>query len=201
MIWAIILAGGESKRMGKPKMLLPYGEKSIIETVIDNALQSQIDNTLVVLGAANIKISENIKNYPAKTTVNPNYRQGMLSSIQWGFNFLPEDATAAMILLGDQPSIPTFVIDKVIESHYKSAKGIILPACGSRRGHPILIDLKYKSDINHLSDEIGLRGLLYDHPDDIEEIEVDTPSIHNDIDTAEDYKRSLDLQKFNDSSL
>ena len=126
MIWAIILAAGESKRMGRPKLLLPFGENTVIETVVNNAIQSEADEVLVVLGYSAEKIAEKIKNLPVRISVNPDFCQGMLSSMQWGFEALPEDTPAALIMLGDQPLIPSWVINKVIDAYEQTGKGIIL---------------------------------------------------------------------------
>ncbi len=188
MIYAIILAAGESKRMGKPKLLLPFGEKTIIETVLNNAIQSETDGVLVVLGSNSEKIAEKIKNFSVKISVNPNFREGMLSSIQWGFETLPKDTRAALIMLGDQPLIPSSVINKIIHAYKETKKGIILPVYEKRRGHPILIDMKYRDEVKRLNPDTGLRALVHNHTEDILEIDVDAPGILKDIDTVEDYK-------------
>ena len=195
MIWAMIIAAGESRRMGKPKLLLPFGEKTIIETVIENAVQSKAEKVLVVLGSDWEEIEKKIRNLPDKITVNPHFKKGMLSSVQWGFQTLPDDAEAALVVLGDQPGIPHEVIDRVIDGYRKTGKGIVLPVYKKNRGHPVLIDMKYQDEVNHLSDDIGLRGTVYNHPEDILEIEVETSSILRDIDDMDDYRRELKNMK------
>jgi molybdenum cofactor cytidylyltransferase len=191
MIWAMILAAGESKRMGKPKLLLPFQNKTIIETLIEKVILSTADKTLVVLGSDSEKIEEKIKKFPLKITCNPHFKKGMLSSVQWGFKSLPKDAQAALVLLGDQPAVSTAIIDKVISAYQKTGKGIVLPVYKKERGHPVLIDLKYRNEVEALSHEVGLRGLVYSHPEDIKEVKVKTPSILRDIDYPEDYKKEL----------
>ena len=194
MIWAIILAAGESKRMGKPKLLLPFGEKTIIETVVNNAAQSEADGVLVVLGSSAEKIAEKIKNSPAKISVNPNFRRGMLSSIQWGFESLPEDTRAVLIMLGDQPLIPSSVINKLIDAYKQTEKSVLLPVYSKRRGHPILIDMKYGDEVKQLNPDTGLRALVHNHAEDILEVEVDAPGVLRDIDTVEDYNQILSMR-------
>lgn len=191
MIWAVILAAGESKRMGGAKLLLPFGEKTIIENVLDNVIQSKVENILVVLGSAREKIEQKIKNYSLKIAFNPNFRSGMLSSVHAGFQALPENAQAALVVLGDQPSISTSVINELIDAYKRTRKGIVLPVYKSERGHPVLIDMKYRSEIENLSPDIGLRGTVYNHPEDILEVEVRSQSILGDIDYMEDYKKEL----------
>lgn len=76
MIWAMILAAGESKRMGKPKLLLPFGEKTIIEIIVATVVSSKVEQTLVILGSGREKIEEKIKNYPVKIVYNRDFRAG-----------------------------------------------------------------------------------------------------------------------------
>jgi molybdenum cofactor cytidylyltransferase len=188
LIEAVILAAGESRRMGKPKLLLPFGEKTIIEAVATNVIRSKADQALVVLGADSEKIKEKIKDIPLRTTVNPHYKKGMLSSVQWGFNTVLEGIRGVLVCLGDQPSIPSYVMDKVIDSFKASKKGIVIPTFQKNRGHPVLIDVKYRKEIDNLSPDIGLRGVVYNHPEDTIEVEVDTPAILRDIDSPDDYR-------------
>lgn len=191
MIWAIILAAGESKRMGEPKLLLPFGQKTIIETVVDHVMQSKADRILVILGHNEKKLREKIEGLPVTITVNTVYRQGMLSSVQRGFEDLPEDARAALIVLGDQPSIPISIIDSIVDAKDKTQKGIVIPTCKGRRGHPVLVDMKYREEVMRLDPDTGLRGLVHGHIEDVLEVEVDTAYILKDIDTAEDYTREI----------
>jgi len=191
MIWGMILAAGESKRMGKPKLLLPFGEKTIIETIIDSVIQSKLDDVLVVLGAHREKIEKKIKDFSIKIVVNPNFKNDMLSSVQCGFRALPEDVEASLVILGDQPEISSALINKIVEAYKKSKKGIVLPVYRKNRGHPVLIDMKYQGEIEDLNPDLGLRNLVYKHAEDILEVEVITPSILQDIDTIEDYNREL----------
>ena len=177
--------------MAQPKLLLPFGEKTIIETVLDNAVSSKANYTLLVLGGFREKIKQKIRGLPIITIFNPDYMRGMLSSVQIGLRSLPEGAQAAVVLLGDQPSISHRIIDQVIEGYSQTTKGIVLPAYKKKRGHPVLFDMKYKSEIAALSPKVGLRGIVYSHPDDVFEVPVITSSILRDIDNMQDYKREL----------
>ncbi len=187
----MILAAGESQRMGKPKLLLPIGEKTMIETVIDRVIQSKAEKILVVLGSNREKVEKKIENLPLEIAVNPDYKKGMLSSVQHGFHALPEDVRAVLIFLGDQPSIPTDVIDRVIDAFRETGKGIVLPVYKGERGHPVLIDMKYRHDVQDLNPEVGLRELVYGRPEDILEVEVDDSGILRDINDIEDYIREI----------
>lgn len=191
MVWAMILAAGESKRMGKSKLLLPFGGKTIIETVIKSVIQSKVEGVLVVLGSDFKKIEEKIKNYSLEIVINPDFQSGMLSSVQKGFQALPKNAQAVLVILGDQPSISTAVINKIVNAYKKTGKGIVLPVYRKNRGHPVLIDVKYREEVEKLSPDLGLRGTVYSHPEDILEVDVETSNILRDIDDEEDYKREL----------
>lgn len=191
MICALVLAAGESRRMGRPKLLLPFGQKTIIEYIVDNILDSKTDKILVVLGSHREEIRNKIADRPVLSVVNHHYKEGMLSSIQTGFEALPKDTAAALIYLGDQPLIPHYVTDRLIASYKQTQKGIVLPVYKKKRGHPILIDMKHKQEVLNLSPEIGLRALVHNYPQDVQEVEVDTPHILKDIDRPEDYAREL----------
>jgi molybdenum cofactor cytidylyltransferase len=191
MICAVVLAAGESRRMGAPKLLLPFGDKTIIEHIVENIRDSKADKILVVLGSHREEIESKIAFQPVLTVVNHRYQEGMLSSIQVGFEALPQDTKAALVCLGDQPLIPFSVMDALIEIYQKTKQGIVLPVFQKRRGHPILIDMKYKPDVKNLSPTVGLRALVHNYPQDVQEVEVDTPHILKDIDYPEDYQDEL----------
>jgi molybdenum cofactor cytidylyltransferase len=191
MIWAVILGAGESKRMGEPKLLLPYGEKTMIESVIEKTLDSRVDKTLVILGSEWRKIRRIIRAYDVQIAVNSRFREGMLSSIQRGISVLPRPCQAAVIVLADQPALSARVIDSLIEAYSRRKKGLVIPVYRTKRGHPLLIDLKYRQEIGKLDPRIGLRQLLQKHPQDILEVTVSSAAVLGDIDTREDYKRAL----------
>ena len=189
MIWAIILAAGESKRMGRPKMLLPLGGKTIVETVVGTALGSSVDKVLVVLGAKRNRIDRLLKPFPVETVYNPDFHTGMLSSVQAGFAALPDGVEAAVVLLGDQPFVSAGVIDRLCAAQAVSPGCI--PVCGDRRGHPVLIPAAFRNEIPLLSDAVGLRELIHRHEDKIVEIEVEEDAVLMDIDDPEAYRAAV----------
>jgi molybdenum cofactor cytidylyltransferase len=190
MIWAMILAAGESKRMGRPKLLLPYGRTTIIETVIDRVVSSQVDETLVVLGSRWRTIKQKIEHLPVTTAVNPRYKQGMLSSVVRGIAALPRGCRAVVVALGDQPEIRLGVVNRLLRAYRGGKTGIIVPVYRGKRGHPFLLDLKYRKEIAALNPEVGLRELLQKYPEDILEIQVPDANILQDIDNPADYEKA-----------
>lgn len=195
-IWTLILAAGKSERMGKQKMLMPYQGSTIIETVVNKAVKSGSDHVIVVLGSHREEIREKILQLPVDIVVNESYNDGMLSSIHHGLEAVSRRASAFIIMLGDQPMIPEGIIDRLIEAYKRSAKKIIIPVFQGKKGHPVLIDLDFREEINHLNPDTGLRELMRSHAEDIYELKVDTPDILSDIDTIEDYYIETSKRKF-----
>jgi molybdenum cofactor cytidylyltransferase len=186
-IWAIVLAAGESKRMGSPKMILPFRGATIIEKVIENVISSDVNKTVIVLGSDKDEVLRTTDKLPVMYCYNGDYKNGMLSSVKCGFRYLPQDFRAAMVFLGDQPMIETSVINNVIKGYNESGKGIVIPVYKKKRGHPLLVDNKYREEIMNLNGQEGLRELAKRYADDLLEIETENPSILKDIDTEEEY--------------
>ncbi|HSQ79098.1 MAG TPA: nucleotidyltransferase family protein [Candidatus Bathyarchaeia archaeon] len=188
MIWAVILAAGESRRMGTQKLLLPFGDMTIVGAVVRTAAASRVDGTMVVLGADRDAIRDALASSKTTFAINDNYQLGMLTSIQAGIRALPPEAAAAVIMLGDQPFLRASVVDAVVAGFENGARGIVIPTFQGRRGHPVLIDLvKYREEVLAIEPLDGLRALMRAHPGDILEVETGDANILRDLDTPEDY--------------
>ena len=144
---------------------------------------------MVVLGADQEKIRMALEGQPVVFVQNPDFRRGMLSSIQCGLQALPADATAAMIFPGDLPTLSAPVIRKLLQARDCASRGLIVPVFAGKRGHPLLLGLEYRAEVGRLDPAVGLRQLLIDHPDDVLEVEVEDEAVLKDIDTPEDYRR------------
>jgi molybdenum cofactor cytidylyltransferase len=215
VIWAVVLAAGESRRMGTQKLLLPYGDTTVAGAVVRTACDSRADRVLVVLGADREAVRAAIErkaddgrgasaaeggapdgvptlagsaSKSVAFTINENYRSGMLSSIQAAFRALPADAEAAVVMLGDQPFLPVRAVDAIVGAYREGGRGIVVPVYGGRRGHPLIVDLKHRDEVLRLDPAVGLRQLLRAHPEDVREIEVDEAAILRDLDTPADYR-------------
>ena len=190
-IWAIILAAGESRRMGSPKMLLTFHGRTMIENVIENVSGSKVGNILVVLGAEKESLVNQISRMDVKYCYNDDYKDGMLSSVKCGFRNLPSEYNAALVFQGDQPLITPASINIVIEAYVSSGKGIVIPVYKKKRGHPVLINIKYREEIEKLSPAEGLRSLAYKFYEDVLEIETNEAGILRDFNTYEEYKKGI----------
>ena len=191
MITAVVLAAGKSERMGRPKMLLPFGRETLIETVLAGVLRSRVDDVVVVLGAHRETIEPVVSKFALRTVFNSDFGAGMLSSVLRGLREVPAAAQAFLVVLGDQPFPPATVIDRLIAAHKISGKGIVLPVHRGRRGHPVLIDMRFRDEVTALDPSVGLRQLLRDHPDDVLEVPVRTPAVLMDVDRPDDYRKAL----------
>ena len=177
--------------MGEPKQLLPFGESTIVETVVDNMLGAQFDEVIVVVGHRAEEIQTQLGTRPIKTVFNPDYRDGMLTSAQTGIRAL-EASDAFALMLVDQPFITSALIDRVVDAYLLSEKGIALPSYNYKRGHPVIFDREYARDILALDTESGgVRTLFKKYSHDIHYVTVDTDAVLRDIDDPEDYKRAL----------
>ncbi len=181
------MAAGESKRMGFPKMLLDISGKTMIENVISHVAESETDGILVVLGANSEDLIDLVGKFDVKYCYNDRYKEGMLSSVRCGFSNLPSDFTAALVFQGDQPFVSPSVINIVINAYRTTGKGIVIPVYKGKRGHPLLLDNRYREQVAKLDPDKGLRSISYLNPEDVLEVETDVQGILRDIDTYEDY--------------
>jgi len=191
MICAIVLAAGRSRRMGVQKLLLPFDGKTVIAHIVDQLLASHVDEVHVVVGCQGKQISRELSGRPVSIVNNPNYKSGMLSSVRCGLRELPQQWQAVLVALGDQPSITAKLIDQMLRSFATTEKGILVPLYHGKRGHPILFSEVYRNEILTHYDNVGLRGLLYAHRDDLFELSVSTSAVLSDMDCPEDYRREL----------
>ena len=192
MISAILLAAGESKRMGglKQLMLLGLGEKTILEHSIENLLSSRVNEVIVVLGYEAERVAERIADRPVRIVVNPAYREGMSASIARGVELVDDRARAIMLALADQPFIDCHIIDCLIDEFDTNNKGIVVPVYKGRSGHPVIFNAKYKEELLALGSQGQARDIKNSHPEDVLRVVVNSEKVIVDIDTVQDYERA-----------
>jgi molybdenum cofactor cytidylyltransferase len=195
MITAVILGAGESTRMGEPKLLLPYGTRTVIEHIVEELSGGEVQEILVVLGHDPAPVRRALEGRDVRIVENPDYAQGMLSSVRCGLRALPRGTEGVLIVLGDQPSIQSDVVEGMIYAFRGTEKGIVVPTYRGRRGHPLLFSARYCEEVLSEFDETGLRGLLQAHSRDVFEFPVDSEDILHDMDTPEDYRREIDRRE------
>lgn len=191
MIAAIVLAAGESRRMGRQKLVLPYGGKTVIEHIVSQVLASEVAQTIVVTGHDVQAVEAALLGKPVTFVENRRYKDGMLTSIRAGLQAVTPAAEGFMVVLGDQPSIDAPTINQLIAGFRAVEKGIVVPLYEDDTGHPIIISMSYRDDVMTKFDDTGLRGLIYGHPEYVHRLPVEAPGVLRDMDTPEDYEREL----------
>jgi molybdenum cofactor cytidylyltransferase len=188
MISAIILAAGQSIRMGRNKLLLPFGQSTALETIVTEiAACDQVRDIVVVTGHEHDRIEALLAKYPARYVFNPDYAQAeMLVSIQVGLRALSADVTAALIVLGDQPRLQRDIVQRIIEAYVPDR--LVIPSYQMKRGHPILIPRSLWPHVLSVPKDSTLRDVIRAHADRIDYVEAENDSVLKDIDTPEDYQ-------------
>jgi len=192
----VLLSAGESKRMGQPKALLKFGERSNIENLLDEYLSSQLDKIIVVTGfnGESLKkfIEKKTKDKKLKIVINEHYNLGMFSSVQKGI----AEISRGGILIGivDNPFTNSTVIGELIENF--SGGEIVIPDYHGKGGHPVIIPFSLREEIlNANPEKTSLKDVFSCHLDMIKRIKFEDQTITFDMDTVEDYNRLLPLWK------
>lgn len=194
-IAAIVLAAGLSQRMGRFKPLLPFGDRPLIAHVLDSVLAGASARPVVVVTGHHAELLEPVlAKYPVRAVRNPAYADGgMLSSIQAGLTTLSGQADAALIVLGDQPMVQPGTLSALISAWRDASPRprIVLPTCGGRHGHPILLAAEGFADVLALPTFQSLRSYTNQQRERTLDVHVDDPSILHDLDTPDDYAVAL----------
>ena len=190
MIAAIILAAGLSQRMGQPKMLLPWGQTTVLGQVVQVLSKAGIDEIIVVTGGSRALIENAMTDLPVHPVFNAQYENDdMALSLKVGLSALPPHTEAALVALGDQPQIQLQVVHKIIEAHQNFKPGLVIPSFQMRRGHPWMITRSLWSQIMNYQCPKTLRDFTNDYAEQIHYVSIENDSILLDIDTPEDYQR------------
>lgn len=185
---AIILAAGESRRMGEPKQLLPFAGKTMLECVLDAFTTPRVDQILVVLGHRAEQIARRICSSGATIVANKMHKRGMFSSVQAGLRAVPPSAKLVLLGLGDQPRLKRATVDKLVSGFPGK---ILIPTFNGRQGHPLLFEARYIPEILALDESLTLKHFLANHPDEITRRVVDDEGVLVDIDDRASYEREL----------
>jgi molybdenum cofactor cytidylyltransferase len=186
---AIVLAAGMSRRMGTPKQLLQLGGKTLLQRTLDNVRGSAVDEIVLVLGSAADEVRRQLGPDGMRVVVNPDFQQGMGTSLRTGLAALSESMLGAFIVLADQPFVRSSTLDRMIAYRQKCASQILIPLYKGFRGNPVLLDRSVFSELMSLTGDIGCRAIFGSHTESIHKLPVDDAGILLDIDSAEDWER------------
>ncbi|MDA0243553.1 MAG: nucleotidyltransferase family protein [Chloroflexi bacterium] len=191
-IVALVLAAGESQRMGQAKLLLPWGERTILGETLTQVQASAVAEVLLISGGYREEVEAVAQKYGVAVVHNPAFATGeMLSSLQTGLRHLRgragEPPAAVLVMLGDLPFIPTALINQLLAGFAGGLGQIIAPSYEGRRGHPVIIGRELWEDVLALPPTAAPRDLFRQHPPTL--LPVTTDLILRDIDTPEEYAR------------
>jgi CTP:molybdopterin cytidylyltransferase MocA len=187
-IAAIVLAAGRSRRMGKFKPLLAFGDKTVIETCVSNLRASETDQIVVVVGHRGEDVRRQFASVSVTFVTNPDLDSPMSASIALGVAAIGPTAKAVLITPVDHPAVSPEIIRALIEK-WRDGYKLIQPEHEGKGGHPVLIDLSYRDELLNLDSDSGLRGFFAKHRADVLRLPVDSPFVARDMDTWDDYLR------------
>jgi len=186
-IAAIILAAGESSRMGRLKQLLPWGGKTLLAWQVGQARAAGADDVVVVLGHEASRIRDEAGDLEARIVINEGYREGRASSLRRGAEAVADGVEAVLVLSVDQPR-PESVLTALVDAWRDGRPLLAMPAYRGRRGHPVLADGALLAELRLVTEEgLGLREVTERHRDETAVIEIDNPVVNLDLNTPADY--------------
>jgi molybdenum cofactor cytidylyltransferase len=180
MLAALILAAGESRRMGRPKATLPFadgdatpGKVTFLDHLLSVVQRPKVEVIRVVLGAHAEKIQKQVRLDPGWVVLNQQWQLGQLSSIHAGIRSLPPDTDGFLLCPVDTPLISRAVVDGLIHAFYVSRKPVVLPTYRGQRGHPVIFSSSVYEELLHAPMDVGARAVVWAHQADL--LEVPTP--------------------------
>jgi len=186
IIAAIILAAGQSTRMGQNKMLADFRGKPLIRATVESVMKSTASPVIVVTGHQAEEVRVALDRLDIAIVDNPDYAQGLSTSLRAGIAALPADVAGAVVCLGDMPLVETAVIDRLIAAFNPAeCRLICVPTYNGKIGNPILWGREFFAEMSKLGGDRGARSLLESHGDQLVEVPVADDAILTDIDTPE----------------
>jgi molybdenum cofactor cytidylyltransferase len=183
---AIVLAAGQGRRMGGPnKLAATIGGKSLVRIAAEAAVASRADSVIVVTGHQPETVRASLAGLEAEFVHNPDFADGLSTSLRRGIAALPEDVDGAVVLLADMPGIDAGVIDRLIAA-FDPAGGtlIVVPTFEGKRGNPVLWSRRLFPELLAVAGDTGGRHLIGQNADAVAEVEIG-PAVALDVDTPE----------------
>jgi molybdenum cofactor cytidylyltransferase len=196
MIVAVVLSAGESSRMGRPKALLPIEGVRFIERIIATLQSTRVGKIVVVLGHNAEEMRQKIADLPVELVINPDYKQGQLSSLLAAIRSIESSRDAQsvdgiLLHLVDHPFIGAELVNLMIERFYKTGKLIVLPRYRERRGHPVLFSKMLFAELLATPVDQGAKAVVHAHRQETLEVVTEDEGVTIDIDTPEEYRRHV----------
>ncbi|MBI4320965.1 MAG: molybdenum cofactor cytidylyltransferase [Chloroflexi bacterium] len=190
-IAAIVLAAGQSIRMGCPKLLLHIKGKSLVRHVVENALASSAHEVIVVLGYQADQVAYQLKGLNVKLVHNPSFAQGQSTSVIAGLRAVRLDADGVVVMMGDQPFVGPDIINALIRRHYDTRCLIAVPQYEGKNGAPVLFDRTLFPELMASTGDKGGRDLIRKHAGSVQIVPIQSSLAAKDADTREEYEELL----------
>lgn len=190
MIAGLILAAGESSRMGQDKALLTYRGRTFLETVVQTLREADVSRVAIVLGHHAEQIQGAVTLEGAEIVINRDYARGQTSSLQAGLRALESaDLEAVVLCLVDHPLISADTVRALVASFRRSGAPVVIPTFQNQRGHPVLIGRALFSELLSLDPGEGANTVIRKYREATQFVEVDDQGVLLDVDDAEAYRR------------
>jgi molybdenum cofactor cytidylyltransferase len=172
---AIVLAGGQSSRLGRPKQLVDIHGVPLLQRVVDAVRSWPVEPVVVVLGSGAEDILDAVDFGDATVAINDDWGEGIASSLRVGLDILSRDSklTHVLVALGDQPAIPADVPQRLIDAAIDSTKQAVVPVYRYDRGNPVLLERSLWERLMALEGDTGASAFLAAHPRVVEEVRFD----------------------------
>ncbi len=185
---AVVLAGGESKRMGDVnKLLTETRGTALVRRVVETAKATMAAHVIVVTGHQADRVRQALSGLDVHFVHNPHYPDGLSASLRAGIGAVREGCSGAVILLGDMPRVTAGIVNALIDRfHADGDRSICRPVFHGRPGNPVLWPREFFTDILDIRGDTGAKQLLARYADRVSAVEVGDDGIHFDIDTPQD---------------
>lgn len=185
-IAALVLAAGQSRRMGRNKLLEPIDGKPMIAHTVEAIAASAARPIVVVLGNEAEKVRAALSHLPVEFVENADYADGLSTSLRRGIERLPDSADGALVCLGDMPRVKPAQIDRLIAAFNPTeGRAIVVPTWTGKRGNPVLFGAQFFHDMRTVAGDVGARHLIGLHQDEVREVPMEDDAVLIDIDTPD----------------
>ena len=193
-ISAIVLAAGESRRMGEiNKLQLPIEGVPLLRRSVETLLAAELGELVVVLGHESAETQTLLEGLPVRTVYNSDYESGQMTSVHCGLGSLSQTCEGVMVALGDQPALAVSDINHLVAAFFKRDGGeVVIPEYQGKRGNPIIISSRCQQEIINGKYNLGCRRFIENNPELVRIVEMPEPSVLIDLDTPTDYRRFCD---------